>query len=186
MPTERYDLALELSKRQHRSSKTYSGKFLRPFAHRIKAIIDTHECASILDYGCGKGLQYEWEWDNLTLEKYWGMEVTKFDPAWPPFAKEPEGKFDLVLCTHVLEIIPLSDLDWFVDRVLSFATKVAFFAVRTASDTRPAKARWRLKDIPSDWHADQWVDLLKNRKGPEIHLAVRSRAPGEPTGDFVL
>ena len=57
-----------------------------------------------LDYGCGRctsmaGLL----WD--------GVEQVLYDPAIPEYAKKPEGKFDLVFCTDVMEHIPEGEVD---------------------------------------------------------------------------
>lgn len=46
-----------------------------------------------LDYGCGHGADAD----------HFGME--KYDPAWHPEA--PLGLFDLVLCTYVLNVVPV-------------------------------------------------------------------------------
>ena len=189
-PSEDYERALELSKEQHLASKTYSGKFLRPYVSKIKPIIDRLGIKSALDYGCGKGLQYTWvdEADGLTIEQKWGFKVAKYDPAFGPFAAEPVGTFDFVICTHVLGVIPLPDLDWVVDRIYGFANKAVFVVVRTGKLPSESKARWRVDNIPRDWVADQWIDLLTRRKlkDIEVHLCVKSDAPGHKTGDFLI
>jgi 8-oxo-dGTP pyrophosphatase MutT (NUDIX family) len=54
------------------------------------------ENASVLDYGCGKGA------DVAHLEKL-GYRAVGYDPKWRP--DKPSGKYDVVLCTFVLNVI---------------------------------------------------------------------------------
>lgn len=177
-PSRSYVEALELSKAQHRESKTYSGKFLRPHRTPLKEIIDRLGCKTILDYGCGKCLQYEWRMGNgQTIEEFWGIEVAKYDPAHPAFAQEPEGTYDLVIVTHVLGIIPIPDLEWVVDRIYGFADKAVYFAIDTGATLKKSKERWRVANIPRLWNEKQWLSLLNRRKNKDIEVHVVIREP---------
>lgn len=140
--SQHYLLALAQARAHHLTSKTYSGKFLRPHAVPIKALIDKHNIDRVLDYGCGKGEQYRWRsHDDETgvpkgqgLEQFWGVPVVKFDPAYPPLAQpEPEtigdGKYGMTLVTHVLGSIPTNDLlGWVFPRLALLTTKVIYIA----------------------------------------------------------
>lgn len=131
-----YHAAIQEATQHHLRSKTYSGLFLRPHAARIKEIIDRLKIRSILDYGCGKGRQYEWVSHDdatgtpkgYTLEQFWGVTVRRYDPCWPPFAEAPEGRFDLVLCTHVLGSIPAPDFQAVKWNIYRYALKAVYFA----------------------------------------------------------
>lgn len=189
MPSKEYYDALELSKEHHGAHKTFSGKFLRPHALILKEqIIDPLGIRSALDYGCGKGKQYTWrnpEVDGTipigsTIEEYWGFPVTKYDPAYPPFAEEPTGTFDLVICTHVLTLIPVNDLHWVVSRLYAYADK-ALFIVNGLNNvpTKPRKAKQRTANMPGDWSTDDWIEFLKARKTKDIlvHLCTKTADP---------
>lgn len=131
-----YDTALEEARAHHASSKTYSGKFLRPHAPFIRTLIEKFGARTLLDYGCGKGAQYSWVSDGdeasipggQTIEQYWGLEATKYDPAYPPFAAEPVGLFDVVVCTHVLGSIPTRDLADVLERLFGLAKHCVYIA----------------------------------------------------------
>jgi hypothetical protein len=129
-PSDEYRAAVAEGARHHASSKTYSGSFLRPHKPFLTEIIQRLGCTSALDYGCGKGVQYEWidPDDGLTLEQAWGFEVRKYDPCYPPFAAEPVGRFDLVICTHTLNLIPLADLDRVIRRLFDLSGKAVYIA----------------------------------------------------------
>ncbi|MER9768890.1 class I SAM-dependent methyltransferase [Mesorhizobium sp. M0189] len=181
-PSNEYFAALEDSKRHHAVHKTYSGKFLRPHAPFIKEIIDRLGCTSILDYGCGKGSQYDWRNADdtgsipvgMTIEEFWGVPVTKYDPAYPPFAAEPVGEFDMVICTHVLGSIPVIDLPWVVDRLYLLSNKALYIAEKIA----PVKKKvFQRPDLhPFGWTATRWATALKREKNIEVILSVREKS----------
>ena len=192
-PSEEYQLGIRLGADQHRKSKTYSGKFLRPHRGRIKELIDRLQCKTVLDYGCGRGEQYTWVSTKkppigLTLERYWGLTVTKYDPCYPPFAAEPKGNYDLVLCTHVLGIIPVQDLEWVIDRIYGLANKAVYIVLNTGGTAKIKKGRWRTKNIPRDWEADDWINLFVRRRKAdlEVHFIARPTNPSMKQGHFVI
>lgn len=166
-----YYAALEASKRVHKG-KAFTGKFLRPHAAFIGEIIKRHNCRTVLDFGCGKGQQYEWVIPSTgqTIEQLWGVTVTKYDPAYPPFAREPEGKFDLVICTQVLGAIPVTDRPAVVDRLYSLATKAIYISERLG------EARKQVGDNAlrgSDWVVNDWLSIITRATDLEVVFASR-------------
>lgn len=179
-PSPEYQRALALSREQHLRSKTYSGNFLRPHRHRLKALIEKHDCRTALDYGCGKAHQYEWLWKGTTtLEQYWGIPVTKYDPAYPPLAAEPVGSFDLVICSHVLTLIPIPDLEWVIPTIFAYTKKVLFIVLVPGGETKNSKAKWRTDNTPDKYGLFDWMDLLKKHKSAGVHVVLVTRNPGE-------
>lgn len=187
MPTPSYYRALEEAEAHHKSSKTYSGKFLRPHAPFIKEIIQRLGCESVLDYGCGKGKQYEWRSDSdgqaipkgMTIEEYWGVPVRKYDPAYPPLAAVPTGRFDLVLCTHVAGSIPRADLRWFREGLERYALKAIYYAEKLGPVGKRVFSEPHL--MPRDWTHEEWMKALRPtaRTGLEVWLATRQDREGE-------
>lgn len=107
------DLITQYRQMHESSPDMFAGMSLMPHIHRIKRLIDQTGAKTILDYGCGKGKQYEipitvGKETFPNLEAFWGVEVTKYDPGHPPFALLPNGIFDGVICTDVLEHFPNS------------------------------------------------------------------------------
>jgi hypothetical protein len=188
--SQAYDRALDEARKHHASSKTYSGKFLRPHAPAIKAIIDRLHVGSILDYGCGKGAQYLWRshGDNasipegMTLEEFWGVQVRKFDPAWPPFAEPPAPaeRFDLVLCTHTLGSIPLLDLlGWVIPGLYRCATKAVYVAEKLGPIGKQVFSE--PDAMPRDFTRAHWCSLLAglDHTGLEVWLSTHETLNGE-------
>lgn len=168
-----YHACLAEARHHHLTTKTYSGKFLRPHAPLVKEIIDAwpatfgHACESILDYGCGKGAQYEWvsHGDDasipkgMTLEQFWGVPVTKHDPAFAPFSADPPmAHYDLVLCTHVLGSIPIADLSWYVGNLLTLARGVLYIAEKVGP---VGKQVFSQPEAMPRWSVGEWRTHLQ-------------------------
>lgn len=180
MFSNNYYEALEAAKKHHASSKTYSGKLLRPHVFYIKELIERLQIGSILDYGCGKGAQYEWKMpseNGKNVEEYWGLDVTKYDPAWPAFATEPVGKFDLVICTHTLGSIPLSDRSSVIDKLYDFAWKGLYIAEKIGPIKKGVHSK---NDNFPEWGREEWAAALR-RKDQDVlcFLSTRERVDGE-------
>lgn len=119
------------------AAQTFDGRSLRPQVARIKRMIDATGAQTLLDYGSGKGQQYdpkpieipgEGRWDSVI--DCWGVdEVTCFDPAYPPYSDFPTGKFDGVISTDVLEHCPEEDIGWIVNEMFAFASKFVFATI---------------------------------------------------------
>lgn len=173
-PSAAYIRALEEARTHHLDSKTYSGRFLRPHAQAVKGLIERHGATSILDYGCGKGDQYQWVGEGkvggvpagMTLEQFWGVPVHKYDPAWPPLAKpEPEeivakhGRFGVTLVTHVLGSIPIFDLTRWVFPRLAELTSGAIYIAEKVGPVR--KQVITQTEILPRWPAPYWSGMVQ-------------------------
>jgi hypothetical protein len=141
-PSPRYRELVELYRQMHLEGdrrlnlppqQIFPGFNLRAEATRIKRLITATRATSILDYGSGKGKQYEGPLrlsDGTaydTVQDYWDVDyVHCYDPSYPPFSTLPSGKFDGVVSTDVLEHCPEDDLEWIVDEMFGFATRFVF------------------------------------------------------------
>lgn len=188
-PSDDYWAALEDAKHHHATSKTFSGRFLARYALEIGNIIKQNDYKSVLDLGCGKGVQYESTMPSTgkTIEEYWGVPIFKYDPAVPKFAKEPEGTFDLVVCTHTLGAIPIADLGWFIDRLYAYANKAVYVVERISQP----KKDWTdmAERCPVGWTAVRWLDELSPRRPTNKTLyfnVVYPRPEGLLYGKFVV
>ena len=143
-PSERYRRLVELYREMHvrgealkrlPPERTFPGASLLPQAHHIRRLIAHTGSRTILDYGSGKGMQYrpmslrgESSWDSV--QAYWGVErIQCYDPAYEPFSRLPEERFDGVVCTDVLEHCAEPDLPWIVEELFAHATRFVFASV---------------------------------------------------------
>lgn len=92
-----------------------------------------------LDYGCGKGGFVE-EIRPLGLF----ASITGHDPAVEAFRARPEGRFDLVTCLDVIDVVEPQFLDALIADVAAFTGGLALFDCLTmpspAGGLRPHKA----------------------------------------------
>lgn len=181
--SQAYYRALERTQRHHaqKQGKTFSGRFTWKQRHRIKDVIDRYGAASILDYGAGWGKQYqERDDEGRSLAEYWGIDPVKFDPGVPHFAKEPAGKFDLVICVQVLGSIPRVDIPAVVDRLYGHADKAVLVAERIG---QPHKGIFddMKEEMAHGISMTEWMGLLR-RPGSPVSLVALFHNPDKETG----
>jgi hypothetical protein len=158
--------------------KTFDGRSLPMQAAHIKRMIKRTGARSVLDYGSGKGRQYELHRildeeesvDYPDIKSYWGVEELRcYDPGYERFSELPSGTFDGVICTDVLEHCPEDDIPWILGELFGFARKFVFANVACF----PARKR-----LPSGGNAHCTVKPVKWWQD-EIARAARAR-PGVP------
>ena len=123
-----YDTWLEQAKLVHQNPTKWRGTSLRQYIPDINQIIKDKSLNTILDYGCGKAQCHDPNWN-----------ATKYDPAVPEFSTKPEGRYDLVICTDVLEHIPVGGLREVVDDIFNYSDQWVFLSVccRKAAEILP-------------------------------------------------
>ena len=183
-PSPRYLELQDLYRTMHRQGEKflgiqpeneYPGASLMPQVHRIKALVKKTGALTLLDYGSGKGKQY----DPMTVRDaagneypgvldYWDVDqVVCYDPCYAPFSKYPEGKFDGVISTDVLEHCPEEDIPWIVGDLFEFASRFVFANVASypALQRLPTGENAHCTIKPIAW----WRDIIQ---------AVAERHPG--------
>jgi len=142
-PSPRYTELVALYRQMHVDGErflgrapedTFPGSALLPQVKRIKRMIVAAKAQNLLDYGCGKGRQYDLRNVNVkgegtweSVQDYWDVDfVHCYDPSYQPFSELPTGAFDGVICTDVLEHCPEQDIDWIVGELFSYATRFVF------------------------------------------------------------
>ncbi len=143
------------------SDETYPGVNLLPHTKRIKDLIDQTGARTVLDYGCGKGYQYDLpkvaipgvgERDGVL--DYWDIdEVRCYDPCYERYSKLPEGKFDGVISTDVLEHCVEEDIPWIVAEMFAYANRFVFAAIACypAKTTLPNGENAHATIRPIEW-----------------------------------
>jgi len=148
--------------------QTFDGRSLPAHASNIQSIINVLGSRTILDYGSGKGRQYE----AMTVEtpdgrkfpdirSFWGVEsIACYDPGYEPFSTLPEGKFDGVVSTDVLEHCPKDDIPWLVEEMFGFATEFAYINVACypAAKTLPNGENAHCTIESPEW----WLEIFEN------------------------
>jgi hypothetical protein len=95
----------------------------------LRADIRLLKPASVLDYGCGQSRLL----DELDLG--YPVELIRYDPAIPAWAKKPDKRVDLLINVDVLEHIEEEDLDQVLAEMASLCRNALIIV-----DTKPAAA----------------------------------------------
>lgn len=114
-------------KELHKNQNLYAGSALTLHKESIRQFISAKKCDTILDYGCGKGIQYFKE--NIHNEYFYGIMPSLYDPAVEEYSKLPEGTFDAVICTDVLEHIEEDDIDNILQEIYSKADRLVYLGI---------------------------------------------------------
>lgn len=177
-----YYQVVEKVKIFHRQNKTYSGGGTLAYADEIKKLAEIYNPKSLLDYGCGKGLQYEensiitFGEQKVTFDKFIGVEsVYKFDPGVDEFETPPNptSKFDAVIAIQSLTGIPDVDFPIVVKELMAMTNKFCFIGNKISpgktkkATTGPDTTGLFIEDrLNPDW----WIEQFKDWQGSELVL----------------
>jgi hypothetical protein len=156
--------------------ETFDGRSLPRHAMQIRHIINGFGARTILDYGSGKGRQYEPMTVKLEdgktfpdIPSFWNVaSVTCFDPGYERFRNLPQGTFDGVISTDVLEHCPKEDINWIIDEIFGYAKSFVFLNVACypAIKTLPNGENAHCTVEDPKW----WVEIFdaRARKTPSV------------------
>ena len=146
---------IEEYKKYHAELETnYPGNNLKPQLLHVKDLVIDTKSKTLLDYGCGKGLQYT-KWKH---HEELGIDIPAlYDPAVPQYKDLPDGPFDGVISTDVLEHIPEKHLPETFDQIFSRAERFVFLAIctRPAIAVLPSGENAHCTLKPCSWWAEQ-------------------------------
>jgi 2-polyprenyl-3-methyl-5-hydroxy-6-metoxy-1,4-benzoquinol methylase len=99
--------------------KVFDGGSIKSLIGKILEDIKNRDSVTILDYGSGHGLHWhERKINSKSLTEHIGLKLQsfyKYDPAVVEYKKKPIGVFDMVICTDVLEHVPIDDVPSVLD-----------------------------------------------------------------------
>lgn len=160
----------------------FPGDQLPHFIQSIKEMIDMTQAKTLLDYGCGKGKQYELgpvndQNGNLVahnIQGYWGVDtIHLYDPGVPKFDTYPTSEFDGVVSTDVLEHIPRDDVFWVAEELVARARKFVFvnIACYPALATLPDGTNAHVTVEHPRWWAGIFEAAALRKGGLKVRLA---------------
>ncbi len=180
MYSQAYYDVIESVKKFHLENKVYSGGGTLAYADDIKSLCIKHNAKTLLDYGCGKGLQYipgsliSFGEECETFDKFCKLDsVYKFDPCVEEFQDPPsaESKFDAVIAIQSLTGVPDVDFPTVVQELMNMTDKFCLIGI----SLRKGKSKKGASELPDpNFLANRldpiwWKDQL-NWKGSELIL----------------
>ena len=118
--------SLEEAKKYHIHNHTFwAGESLAEYKYQIWDIIKRNKYTNVLDYGCGKAVFHKLLFNNnKTPGAPQGINITCYDPAYVPFSKKPEGQFEFIICTDVLEHVQEDKVEEVLADIFSYGNNV--------------------------------------------------------------
>jgi len=120
---------------------------------------------NILDYGCGTAVHWTKRVvDGKSLTEILGDKLVgfrRYDPYHEPFSSKPTGKYDIVICSDVMEHVPIDDVSGVLRDINGYINKgLALFTI----STKPSKNSFisgeniHITLLPKD----EWIKILDN------------------------
>lgn len=156
----------------HAKGKYFPGYSIQPYVDAIARLVVEHgPVERLLDFGSGRGLQYL---KRRVHEQWGGILPHCYDIGVRGLDELPEGRFDGVLCTDVLEHIERADIPATLDLLLDRADAF-LFAVISCRPTRKKLPDGRDVHVtiePPSWWASQ-IHAAGIRKGDRaVHVVA--------------
>lgn len=115
---------------------------------------------TVLDYGCGKGGTARY------IQQHVNLNVDCYDPGYAPYSTPPQGPYEMVYTTDVMEHIEREDVDSTIQHIQSLTTNFHAHII----DLDPARKR-----LPDGRNAhvtllsdDEWCDTF-NQWSEVVH-----------------
>jgi len=179
-PSEDYYDLLDSYKELHKEEGKFRGISLVPLVPTLFNIIKENNCKTLLDYGCGKAIPYsKKECKSIGLKKP-VQELCNldsfdlYDPAYPKYNKLSKKKYDIVVCTDVMEHIAEQDIDYVLKDILSHSKKTVFLNISCQPALKHFKeGKFKGQNVHiSVFDGVWWSDKVKNIWNKFKHLKI--------------
>jgi len=179
-PSEDYYDLLDSYKELHKEEGKFRGISLVPLVPTLINITKENKCKTLLDYGCGKAIPYsKKECKSIGLKKP-VQELCNldsfdlYDPAYPKYNKLSKKKYDIVVCTDVMEHIAEQDIDWVLKDILSHSKKAVFLNISCQPALKHFKeGKFKGQNVHiSVFDGNWWSDKVKNIWNKFKHLKI--------------
>ena len=179
-PSEDYYDLLDSYKELHKEEGKFRGISLVPLVPTLMNITKENNCKTLLDYGCGKAIPYsKKECKSIGLKKP-VQELCNldsfdlYDPAYPKYNKLSKKKYDIVVCTDVMEHIAEQDIDYVLKDILSHSKKAVFLNISCQPALKHFKeGKFKGQNVHiSVFDGVWWSDKVKNIWNKFKHLKI--------------
>jgi len=160
----------------HDQGKFSGGSLKAKYIPQIKALVQKTGSRTLLDFGCGKAHNYT----KSHINRAFGIKdgnVSLYDPGYEQYEDMPEGQFDCLICTDVMEHIPEELIDETLQTMFSKCTKFAFIVIHCglADKVLPNGENAHITVKPPDW----WKQKIIENKGLQM-VQLKFIIPSDP------
>lgn len=136
--------------RQVHKSKAYGDTSVR-FVHMLRFIIENLQAKTVLDYGCGQSRLAD------RIAEAAGVKCFRYDPSIDEISRMPEGRYDFVICTDVMEHVKEDDCVDVIRHIKSLSDNAFFhIATRPAAQILPDGQNAHCTVKPDKW----WMEKI--------------------------
>jgi hypothetical protein len=134
-PSQEYHDLIDSYKILHQEEGKFKGISLVPLVPTLMSLVKENNCKTLLDYGCGKAIPYDKDRCKEVdlrhpIQKLCNLKsFDLYDPAYEKYTTLPNKKYDIVVCTDVLEHIAEQDIDYVLTEILSHSKKIVFLNI---------------------------------------------------------
>lgn len=147
--------------------------------------VNTRNVVTILDYGCANAIEWHQPVKFLngrSLPEVIGEKLQgfyRYDPCHPLYSRRPSGKFDIVICSEVLEHVPEEELPSLLEDIGKCLEPkgIAIFSVclTKSSCSFLDGTNFHVTVKPKEW----WIDLFKKHAKYSVSLSFSAARPKE-------
>lgn len=142
----------ELNKKLHQNNAGW-GSSARLRVGGVQKLAAEQNVKTILDYGCGKGL--------MKIQS--GLEMDEYDPAIPGKDIVPDKKYDMVVCTDVMEHVEPECVDSVLNEINGLFDQCAYFIIYLvpAVHLLPDGSNCHRTIEPAEWWLAKLQDIFQ-------------------------
>lgn len=140
---------------QIHASKAYGRSSELKLGYVQRELLHLPQVKRVVDFGCGQSRLIDWVG---TLN---GAEAVRYDPAIPAHSTMPDGPFDAVICTDVMEHVDAPDIPFVLGQIKSLSPNAYFnISIRPAIEVLPNGENAHTTVQPLAWWGNAIADTF--------------------------
>lgn len=130
----------------------------------ILPVIKEYKPISVLDYGCGRSPLIDMIAEQVPIKPF------RYDPVFEEFSSLPNEKMDFLICTDVLQHVPLNDLHNVLTEISSISSNCYFHIKCTDHPTNfPNGKPTNCTVYPKEWWKEKLSEYFSSAEYTECN-----------------